>query len=82
MSNANVASVHNVLNYLLTKVAVGGKLSKTSIRVPISDLASLVGQVDERDVDLIVKIELFWDEGRGSDMEEVEKASDEQLGEN
>lgn len=63
MTNENVAALHKVLHYLLTKAAVGGKLGKTTVRIPISDLAETVGQTDTRDVDLVVTIALSWDEG-------------------
>lgn len=63
MSNENVAALHKVLHYLLTKAAVSGKTGKTTVRIPINDLAETVGETDNRDVDLVVKISLSWDEG-------------------
>jgi hypothetical protein len=57
-------SAHKVLEYLLTKAALTGKLKNTKIRIPYSDLAKSIGSNDVKNVDLIVKFQLQWDEGK------------------
>lgn len=57
-----IASAHKVLEYALTKAAVSGKLTKTTLKIPYSELLESIGQKSDRSLDLIVTIELNWDE--------------------
>lgn len=53
---------HSVLNYLLTKAAVSGKVAKTTLRVPYADLVASVGKSTTKEADLVITIEMSWDE--------------------
>lgn len=57
--------LHQLLNYLLTKITVTGKLRpKTTFRFPYKELAANVGKTTNRDVDLVLTISMEWDETR------------------
>lgn len=65
-------SAHRVLEYLLTKAAVSGKLSSTKIRIPYAELATSIGSVESKPIDLIVDIKLEWVENDGDTESAVE----------
>lgn len=61
-SSESIMAAHRTLQFLLTKAAISGKVHKTSLRIPFSDLAASVGQQKSADYDLIVTFNLSWDE--------------------
>jgi hypothetical protein len=67
-------SAHRVLEYLLTKAAVTGQLKSTKVRIPYKELAASIGSTEAQALDLIVKIDLEWDEQKTD--EEVEMEAD------
>ncbi len=58
----SITTAHTVLDYALTKAAVSGKLTRSVLRVSYKDLMKSIGQPCDKDVELIVTIELAWDE--------------------
>jgi len=76
--NESLLSVHRVLEYLITKATVSGKLKSTKIRIPYSELADSVGQKSYKNVDLIVKIDFEWDESKELEQIELDAFMDEE----
>lgn len=68
-----------VLNYLITRATVDGTQESATVRVPYEDLLALIGKKVESDedrqnslLDLVIKMELSWDEHTEDDQEIVE----------
>lgn len=57
-----VASAHKVLEFALTKAAVSAKLTKTTLRIPYKELLISIGKETTKDIDLILTIDMAWDE--------------------
>lgn len=58
----SVMTAHKVLEYALTKAAVSAKLTKTSLRIPYKDLLASIGQTTDKNIDLILKFEMSWEQ--------------------
>ncbi len=52
---------HTILEYLITKAAVSGKVSSSTVRIPFADLAASVGKDQQHDSELVIEINLSWD---------------------
>jgi hypothetical protein len=46
----------------MTKAALTGKLRSTKVRIPFSELSDSIGVQSNKDIDLVVSINLEWDE--------------------
>jgi hypothetical protein len=57
----NLLAIYKVLDYLLTKAVLTGKLQNTKIRIPYSELAESVGQQSNKNAILVVELKFKWD---------------------
>lgn len=55
-------SAHKVLELLLTKAAISSKPQKSTVRISYKDLLASIGQQTDKNFDLVIKIEMDWDE--------------------
>jgi hypothetical protein len=62
--NESLLSVHRVIELILTKAAVSAKLSNPTLRIPYKDLMSSVGKTTDKEIDLVLKITMEWDESQ------------------
>jgi hypothetical protein len=53
---------HKLLELLIVKALVSGKTKEASVRLNIKDLATSFDMTAIDDVDLVIKIDLSWDE--------------------
>jgi hypothetical protein len=60
-------SAHKLLEFLLTKTAITSKPTKSHIRIPYKDLLAAIGQKTDKNIDLIVKFDLSWDDAQVED---------------
>jgi hypothetical protein len=66
----NASAAHRVLEYLMTKAALTGKLKSTTIRVPYNELAASCGAPEKyKNVDLLVKLDFEWVESGNTELE-------------
>lgn len=82
------STIHSVLHFIISRAVMEGKLSKSSLRIPLTDLRQEFedgkinlgeGHFDNTDgVVLVVKLSTDWDSGTEDDLEfedeEVDKA--------
>ncbi len=60
-NNQSLMSAHKVLELLMTRAAVSGKLQNAAIRIPHKDLKNSIGNSEfDSKVDLLVKLEFNW----------------------
>lgn len=52
---------HKLLELLITKALISGKVRSSSVRLSYAELAAAMGQPAAYDTDLLIKIKLSWE---------------------
>ena len=70
---SHILSAHPILEYALTKAAVSAKLTSTTLRIPYKELLSSIGRSTDKEIDLVLTIEMAWDETNANgDFDEID----------
>lgn len=71
-NNEHMMSAHKVLELLMTRAAISGKLQNTELRIPHKELKNSIGSTDyDSNVDLLVRIEFDWVDAQSDNKEQV-----------
>lgn len=58
---STMQAAHSLLELLITKATISGKLTNSSIKIPYSELTASVGQQRFKDVNLVIQFNLNWE---------------------
>lgn len=60
MRNQNVLNAHAMLDLILTKASLGGKVGKMTLRIPHSELVPELDEYEE--IDIVITLETKWEQ--------------------